>query len=184
MNRFCYRSVIDAPVERVFAFHQQPDALERLLPAWPPVRVVRRTGGLEPGSLVELELRFGPMRLRWLARHTEYRENEFFSDEQVRGPFRTWRHRHGFGRMVDGRCVLVDEVEFSLPLGPLSDWLAGRAVKHMLRKMFATRHALTAAACGAAVCQESGPAAYARSTDDPAGVRGRRPLEESASGRR
>lgn len=90
--RFCYRSVIDAPVERVFAFHQQPDALQRLLPVWPPVRVIRRTGGLEPGSLVELELRFGPMRLRWLARHTGHRENEFFSDEQVRGPFRIWRH--------------------------------------------------------------------------------------------
>ena len=154
MIRFCYRSVIDAPVERVFAFHQQPDALERLLPVWPPVRVIRRTGGLEPGSLVELELRFGPMRLRWLARHTGYRKNEFFSDEQVRGPFRFWRHRHGFERMVDGRCLLTDEVEFSLPFGLLSEPLAGRAIKHVLRKMFERRHALTAAACGAGACQK------------------------------
>jgi hypothetical protein len=63
---------------------------------------------MEPGSLVELEPRFEPVRLRWLARHAGYRENEFFSDEQVRGPFRFWRHRHGSEETVDGRCVLAD----------------------------------------------------------------------------
>ncbi|MCX7619140.1 SRPBCC family protein, partial [Tepidiforma sp.] len=102
----------------------------------------------EPGSEVDIELRLGPLRLRWAARHTAYRENQFFCDEQVQGPFRVWRHRHGFERQPDGRCLLTDDVEFSLPLAPVSDWLAGWAVKRMLRKMFAERHARTAAACG------------------------------------
>lgn len=155
MLRLRFSSLIDAPVERVFAFHKKPDALERLLPAWPRARVVARRGGLEPGSEVEIELRLGPLRQRWVARHTGYRENEFFSDEQVRGPFRLWRHRHGFERAAGGRSRLVDEVEFSLPLAPLSDWLAGWAVKRMLRKMFAERHARTAAACGARLLESA-----------------------------
>lgn len=155
MPQFRYSSLLEAPVERVFAFHKQPDALERLLPAWPPARVAARRGGLEPGSEVEIELRLGPLRQRWVARHTGYRENEYFCDEQVRGPFRLWRHRHGFERAAGGRCRLVDEVEFSLPLAPVSDWLAGWAVKQMLKKMFAERHARTAAACGARLLESS-----------------------------
>jgi ligand-binding SRPBCC domain-containing protein len=96
MPRFHFASLLDAPVERVFAFHKSPGALERLLPPRPAARVVRRSGGLEPGSEVEIELRIGPFRQRWVALHTEYRENEFFCDVQKRGPFRLWRHRHGF----------------------------------------------------------------------------------------
>ncbi len=154
MPRFRYSSLLEASVERVFAFHKKPDALDKLLPAWPPARVAARRGGLEPGSEVEIELRLGPLRQRWVARHTGYRENEFFSDEQVQGPFRRWRHRHGFERVDAERCRLVDEVEFSLPLAPLSDWLAGWLVKQMLKKMFADRHARTAAACGARLVED------------------------------
>lgn len=149
MPRFRYSSLIDAPVERVFSFHKEPDALDRLLPAWPPARVVERRGGLEAGSEVVIELRLGPLRQRWVARHTAYRENDFFSDEQVEGPFRLWRHRHGFERADAERCRLVEDVEFSLPLAPVSDWLAGWAVKRVLKKMFAARHLRTAQACGA-----------------------------------
>lgn len=51
--------VIDAPVERVFAFHERDDALDLLLPKFPPSRVVRRVGGLQPGAIVELQI--GPV---------------------------------------------------------------------------------------------------------------------------
>ena len=151
MPRFHFASLLDAPVERVFAFHKSPGALERLLPPRPPARVVRRSGGLEPGSEVEIELRIGPFRQRWVGLHTEYRENEFFCDVQKRGPFRLWRHRHGFERVAADRCRLVDEVEFSLPLAPLGDLLAAWLVKQQLGKMFSWRHARTAEACGARV---------------------------------
>ena len=47
-----YSSVVDAPVAEVFAWHERPGALLRLLPPWQPIRVVqeaslagRRAGG-------------------------------------------------------------------------------------------------------------------------------------------
>lgn len=156
MPRFRFSSVIDAPVERVWAFHEAPDALERLLPSDGSARVVERRGGLEPGATVELELRFGPFRHRWLARHTECVPLSHFCDVQERGPFRLWRHRHGFEQAGPGRCRLVDEVEFSLPLAPVSDWLGAPVVKRMLAKMFRERHARTAEACGARILEQSG----------------------------
>lgn len=151
MPRFRFASVITAPVERVWAFHESPDALERLLPPDGSVRVIERRGGLEPGSTVELELRFGPFRLRWVARHTECVPLSHFCDVQEHGPFRLWRHRHGFEGRGPDRCLLSDEVEFSLPLAALADPAGGWVVKRILRKMFAWRHARTAEACGAEI---------------------------------
>ncbi len=154
MPRFRFASLISAPVERVWAFHESPDALERLLPPDGSVRLLRRRGGLEPGSGAELELRFGPFRLRWVARHTACVPLSHFCDEQERGPFRLWRHRHGFEARGADRCLLADEVEFSLPLAPVADWAGAPLAKHMLRKMFAIRHARTAEACGAQILEQ------------------------------
>jgi len=74
--------VIHAPIEEVFAFHEREDALPLLTPAFPPVRVIRKSGGIEPGGRVEL--RVGPFR--WLALHTEYEKPRLFVDEQIEGP--------------------------------------------------------------------------------------------------
>ncbi len=52
-------TLIDAPVEVVWNFHERPDILERLTPPWQPVQVVRREGGLDVGAISEFRLFFG-----------------------------------------------------------------------------------------------------------------------------
>src|SRR5262245_19148692 len=84
------------PAEDVFCWHERPGALDRLIPPWESVRVVRRTGGLTVGSEVELINWLGPVPLRWLARHTDYESGRRFCDEQIEGPFAEWRHEHLF----------------------------------------------------------------------------------------
>lgn len=129
----------------VFAFHEREDALPRLSPPFPPVRVVSRTGGIRPGA--EVELRIGPVR--WLARHTGYERPRLFVDEQVRGPFASWVHRHEF-EAVDARTTrLTDRVTFTLPGGRIVNALFGRLVALSLVPMFRFRHRATREACEA-----------------------------------
>lgn len=140
------RSVeIEAPVEAVFAFHEHPDALKMLSPAFPPLRVLRRSGGLEAGA--EVDLKIGPMT--WRARHTAYERNRLFVDEQVRGPFKRWVHQHVFEALGPARSRLTDRVTFELPGGRLMNLIARPFVIFGLRRMFAHRHAVTRAACEA-----------------------------------
>ena len=134
---------IEAPVEAVFAFHEHPDALRRLSPPFPPLKVLRRSGGLEAGAEVDLEI--GP--LTWQARHTAYERNRLFVDEQVRGPFRRWVHQHVFEALGPARSRLTDRVVFELPGGRLVNRVAAPAVRIALRQMFAHRHAVTKHAC-------------------------------------
>lgn len=139
---------IDAPVEAVFAFHEEPDALSRLTPPWTSVEVLERNGGIRPGGRVTLMVALGPIRRRWVAEHGEYIPNRLFTDVQIEGPFRLWRHRHEFAP-DGGGARLTDVIEFSLPGGPLVDWLAAWAVKLQLNRMFAYRHETTRQICEA-----------------------------------
>jgi len=149
MPRFQFSSKIDASVESVFGFHERPDALELLTPPWQRIEVMRRTGGLEAGAEVEFRLLIGPLRLRWIARHTAYEKNRRFVDEQIEGPFRRWVHSHAFVT-EDGGARLTDRIEFSLPGGWMADLLFGWLVRAQLRRLFDYRHRITRQSCSRA----------------------------------
>lgn len=165
---FIYRTRIPAPAERVFAWHAEPEALERLTPPRERVRVVERTGGLEPGARVVLEIRLGPLRRRWLAEHTAWIPGREFTDVQRSGPFAFWEHTHRFipvspeesaaavarGDSAEApgtaseaaACWLEDQVRYRLPGGWLAHLLFGWYVRRRLRRLFAFRHRVALAA--------------------------------------
>lgn len=145
MPTFVRSLIVHAPVEEVFAFHEREDALPRLSPPFPPMRVVSREGGIRPGARVDL--RIGP--IRWLALHTVYEPHRLFVDEQIEGPFASWVHRHEFERVDATTTRLTDRVTFTLPGGPKVNALLGRIVALSLVPMFRFRHAATRAACEA-----------------------------------
>jgi len=143
MPIFVFSSVIPAPVEKVFAFHESPDALERLTPPWQPAEVLLKDAGLQVGARVELLVPFGPFKARWYARHTHYEKNRLFVDVQDSGPFNRWVHRHEFEAIDNATTRLTDRIDFSLPGGPLVDFFGGWFARIQLRRMFAYRHKVT-----------------------------------------
>ena len=141
--RFVKESRINATPARVFAFHESPGALERLTPPWESVRLVEGGDSLRPGSRVTIETKLGPLRLRWVAEHTEYEPGKMFADRQVSGPFSRWYHRHLFLNDGKGRTILRDEVDFDPPLGAVGRLLGRAYLEAKLRKMFDFRHEQT-----------------------------------------
>ena len=140
--RYLHESVIAAPPEAVFAFHERPDALAMLVPPWEDVEVLQPPASLLPGTRVLLRMRMGPLSLVWEAEHTQYQRGVLFQDRMVRGPFKRWLHTHRFLPAPGGGTLLRDEVEYALPLL----LMAGAPVVHRrLRRMFAYRHRVTAA---------------------------------------
>lgn len=114
--------LIDASVEEVFAWHERPGALQRMLPPWQPVQVGAEASNLRDGR-AELRL---PGGLTWTAQHGDYVPGERFTDELVSLPFR-WRHTHQFRPAGAGQTLLTDRVRTPVPA-------------RLLRQMFAYRH--------------------------------------------
>ncbi|MEH2363692.1 SRPBCC family protein [Nostoc sp.] len=146
MLQFKHSSVINAPPEVVWKFHERSDILQLLNPPWQPVQVVRREGGLNVGAITEFRLFLGPLPLTWLARHTECEKYRLFTDEQISGPFESWVHRHEF-EPENGKTKLTDAISFSMPGGGTVELVSGWLVQVQLEAMFRYRHYVTKREC-------------------------------------
>jgi ligand-binding SRPBCC domain-containing protein len=160
------------PVELVFAFLANPGNLPHLMPKWqqarvessrfiaPPPRPVAADPALRfqspaAGEGSEMAISFRPVRglpfrIGWIARITEFVWNSHFCDEQLKGPFASWKHRHGIasetrpdlsvesGVVIEG-TLISDEVEYSLPYGPLGSVAHGLFVRRQMEAIFSYR---------------------------------------------
>jgi uncharacterized protein (TIGR01777 family) len=147
MQQLVQRSPMPVSAGELFDWHARPGAFERLVPPWQDVRVVERTGGLEEGSRLHMQLCLGPLRKSWVAVHERIIEGQEFTDWQARGPFAHWRHRHrclpGEGPGGTASSILSDEIEYRLPLSAIAQPLAGRFARADLERMFRFRHERT-----------------------------------------
>ena len=147
--RFFRESIIRASPERVFSFHEQPEALTLLLPPWERARVIKPAKISQPGSQAIVELRLlGLVRARWVAEHTAYDPPYSFEDLQAEGPFRSWRHRHIIQTHPQG-AILQDEIHYEPPLGYLGRCFARVVIDRRLKRLFAYRHEVTRRWCEA-----------------------------------
>ncbi|HSU25754.1 MAG TPA: SRPBCC family protein [Pyrinomonadaceae bacterium] len=145
--RFVKETFIRASPERVFAFHQLPDAFERLIPPWEKITVIQKADISKIGSRTIVDTKIlGPIWKRLIAEHTAYEPPRMFEDTQIKGPFRSWRHRH-IVEPRDGGAVLRDEVDFEPPLQIFGPLAAPLAITPRLEKMFAYRHEVTKRWC-------------------------------------
>jgi uncharacterized protein len=140
------RSVeLEATAAEAFGWHERVGALLRLTPPWEQVRVTEQQGGIQSGAVVKLRAKAGPFWLPWEVEHREYRPGKLFRDVARRSPFAHWDHRHEFADLELGRSRLTDRIEYTLPGGPFGQLVAGPYTRQKLARMFAYRHAVTAA---------------------------------------
>jgi len=162
-KRFEAGQWIPYPVELVFAFFANPSNLPHLMPPQletrvedvrifpPPARPAaqdpaRRFASVAAGEGSEILISFYPVRwmlrrVSWMARITEFVWYSHFCDEQVRGPFKSFRHRHGIcADTRDGQegTLVTDEIEYELPFGWLGSLAAG-FVRRDLERSFVHR---------------------------------------------
>jgi ligand-binding SRPBCC domain-containing protein len=124
--------------DEVFAFFAAAENLERITPSSLRFEIVTpRPIEIRQGALIEYRLKLLGIPFRWLTEITVWDPPHEFVDEQLKGPYRLWRHRHTF-REVEGGTEIEDVVQYSLPFPPLGD-LALPLIRRELRRIFAHR---------------------------------------------
>ncbi len=144
MKRIFERRVrIPASAAQVFAWHERPDALEKLIPPGDPVKAVEHTGGIRDGARVVLRIGYWPLYIRWIAMHRDYVPGEQFVDVQTSGPFKSWKHTHRVTPEGADACILEDHIEYELPFGAIGELVMGGIARRKLNAMFDYRHQVT-----------------------------------------
>ncbi len=150
MGYFQTEQWIPVELPRVFAFFWDPNNLPRIMPeelqalglsielvrppglqAYPPAAGV--------GTTISFSFRpipFVPLRQRWIAQIVKFESGArfaTFTDQQLRGPFKSWTHDHEFeSETRDGRpgTLIRDRVEFEVGYGPVGQaidkWITER----------------------------------------------------------
>jgi ligand-binding SRPBCC domain-containing protein len=144
--QFIKESFIQASPERVFAFHEQPNALALLTPPWERSRVIAQAKISETGSQSVIEAKVMGFKVRWIAEHTAYDPPRMFEDVQLEGPFHSWRHRH-FVEPSGNGAILRDQIDYEPPFGFLGRLAAPLLIQSRLEKLFDYRHQVTRKWC-------------------------------------
>lgn len=128
------RTVIDAPVDRVFDLARDVDVHTRSTAATGE-RVVagRLHGPMALGDEVTWEARHLGVRLRLTSRITLLEPPHRFVDDMVRGPFDRLHHLHEF-ESRDSGTLMVDVFDYAPPLG-----VTGRLVDLLFLRRYMTR---------------------------------------------
>jgi len=162
-QQFVTSQWIPYPIEEVFAFFANPNNLPLLTPEPLKMRIdelklEQAPAGPEmagshfarpqiaAGVGTEMKLSFQPepyvpVRVSWVARITDFVWFSHFCDEQVRGPFAFFRHKHAVEtktRQSHPGTEVTDEVEFELPFGAIGG-LGRGIVQRQMERMFRIR---------------------------------------------
>lgn len=130
------QQVIPLKREQVFLFFSRPENLGRITPPdmgfaiLTPLPIV-----MKPGALIDYTIRLMGISLRWTTLITTYEPPGCFIDEQIRGPYSFWHHRHYFNE-TEGGTEIVDEVHYTLPGGFLAPLAHALFVRRQLGRIF------------------------------------------------
>ena len=128
------------PLDRVFPFFADAVNLQVITPPELSFRIVTPVPiAMAEGVLIRYRLRLMGVPFGWLTRISSWDPPHGFVDEQVKGPYRMWIHRHTFSPTAGGTRV-DDEVTYRLPLYPLSE-VAAPLVNLQVRRIFEYRTA-------------------------------------------
>ena len=117
---------VPAPLDETFAFFAEARNLERITPPFLRFRIVTPAPiPMRVGTLIDYRLRLRGIPVRWRTEITAWEPSRSFTDEQLRGPYRKWVHRHDFVA-EDGGTRVNDTIAYAVPGGALVDRLIVR----------------------------------------------------------
>jgi ligand-binding SRPBCC domain-containing protein len=105
------------PLPAVFAFFSRAENLQQITPPWMHFRILTPPPiEMKQGATIAYALRVRGIPLRWLTEISYWNPPFEFIDDQAKGPYKFWRHTHRFSEVAGG-TLIVDMVEYALPLG-------------------------------------------------------------------
>ena len=130
--------MLKAELSEIWDFFSSPENLDKLTPKNMGFEILtqRPLPTMHRGQLIEYKVRpVLNIPIYWKTEITEVEDQSYFVDEQLKGPYKLWRHKHIFETTSEG-IRMKDELEYALPLGPLGAIAHRLYVKARLKEIF------------------------------------------------
>ncbi len=127
---------IPRPVDEVFGFFRNPGNLAVITPKSLGFKILTPPPHeMKAGAIIDYIIRLGIIPIHWRTIITDYLPPYSFVDEQLKGPYTFWHHRHTFFARGDATNI-IDEVHYALPFGILGRLAHFLLVRRQLESIF------------------------------------------------
>ncbi len=127
---------IKRPIDEVFAFFSDAYNLEQITPPLVSFNILSvSTPQVQQGTQIRYRLKLHGIPVYWLTEITEWNPPYRFVDEELKGPYKQWRHIHTF-EAHGSRTKMNDEVQYALPFGILGRIVHALNVRKDVNRIF------------------------------------------------
>ncbi|NNE25982.1 MAG: SRPBCC family protein [Saprospiraceae bacterium] len=129
-------------LDEAWDFFSSPENLDEITPGDMGFDIIskRPIPKMFEGQLIEYKVRpVLNIPMYWKTKIVEVNDRESFVDEQLKGPYKLWRHKHSFEPNEKG-VLMRDRVDYALPLGIIGQIGHSIFVKKRLNDIFDFRY--------------------------------------------
>jgi len=129
---------IPSDIETVWAFISSPENLKLITPDHLGFEITSQSspGKIYPGMMITYKVKpLLNIKLTWVTEITHIENNEFFVDEQRKGPYKIWHHEHRL-TPVNGETLMTDLITYEPPFGFLGSILNRMIIRKKLKEIF------------------------------------------------
>lgn len=128
-------------IEEAWKFFSSPHNLSKITP--PDMNFVITSKNLPDtiSDFLQIQYLVTPMpgfRTKWATLIKKVNAPHTFTDEQLKGPYKLWRHQHTF-KTIDGGVEMDDFIEYEIPFGALGDLMNKLLIRKKIESIFQYR---------------------------------------------
>lgn len=142
LHQLHHTTLLKTSIEDAWIFFTNPRNLAEITPGDMGFTVLTPDlpEKIHSGLLIRYRVRpLGNIPVSWVTEIKEVASGSFFVDEQLKGPYRYWRHEHRFASLGPDEVRMEDFVVYALPLGWLGNIIGLSIVRKKLASIFQYR---------------------------------------------
>jgi ligand-binding SRPBCC domain-containing protein len=141
MYQFKTEQFLPVAIVHAWDFFSSPKNLALITPPEMDFKIISKltAGDIFEGMKIDYTIKpiFG-IPLSWRTEICDIQKLKYFTDKQLKGPYKSWEHTHTFIE-TDGGVLMKDEINYQLPAGMIGNLVHSLFVRKKLDAIFTFR---------------------------------------------
>lgn len=137
MHQLYYKQKFPVSLEKAWEFFSSPKNLKIITPPYMGFDISSDISEkMYEGIIISYVVRpFLNIPVKWVSKITKVEEPHYFIDEQIKGPYKIWKHQHKF-KEIEGGIEAEDIIDYKLKPEIISRPVNYLIVKKQLEEIF------------------------------------------------